>query len=110
LTQINQPGARLRRQSLPRRGPAHQGEVTVAAIPALMAGDATGSDRKAAMPRERTSNIVFNIALACLWLGLMVAGFAAISHGARNLLTLYVVVAATALTLFVRWMWQRRPG
>jgi hypothetical protein len=85
-------------------------EVTVAAIPALMAGDATGSERKTAMPRERTSDIVFNIALACLWLGLMLAGFAAISRGATNLLTLYVVVAATALTLFVRWIWQRRPG
>jgi hypothetical protein len=63
-----------------------------------------------AMPRERTSDIVFNVALACLWLGLMAAGFAAINHDARNLLTLYVVVAATALTLFVRWIWQRRPG
>jgi hypothetical protein len=40
----------------------------------------------------------------------MVAGFAAISHRADNLLSLYVVVAATALTLLVRWMWQRRPG
>ena len=62
------------------------------------------------MPRQRTSDIVFNIALACLWLLLIVAGFAAISHQATNLLSLYVVVAATALTLFIRWIWQRRPG
>jgi hypothetical protein len=62
------------------------------------------------MPRERITEILFNVALACLWLFLMVAGFAAISHRADNLLSLYVVVAATALTLLVRWMWQRRPG
>jgi hypothetical protein len=61
------------------------------------------------MPRARTSEIIFNAALACLWLFLMVAGFAAINHRAENLLSLYVVVAATALTLFIRWMWQRRP-
>ena len=60
------------------------------------------------MPRGRTSEIIFNGALACLWLFLMVAGFAAINHRAESLLTLYVVVAATALTLFVRWIWQRR--
>ena len=35
---------------------------------------------------------------------------AAINHRADNLLALYVVVAATALTLLVRWMWQRRPS
>jgi len=62
------------------------------------------------MPRERMSDILFNVALACLWLLLMVAGFAAISHHAVNLLSLYVVVAATALTLFIRWIWQRRAG
>ncbi len=62
------------------------------------------------MPRERTREIVFSIALACLWLCLMVAGFAAINHRADNLLVLYVVVAATALTLLVRWMWQRKPS
>jgi hypothetical protein len=62
------------------------------------------------MPGERTSEIVFNIALACLWLFLLVAGFAAISHRADSLLTLYVVVAATALTLLIRWMWQRRSS
>jgi len=62
------------------------------------------------MPRERVSDIVFNVALACLWLFLMLAGFAAIQHRADNLLTLYVVVAATALTLFIRWIWQRRSG
>jgi hypothetical protein len=61
------------------------------------------------MPRERTTEIMFNGALACLWLFLMVAGFAAINHRADNLLALYVVVAATALTLFMRWMWLRRP-
>jgi hypothetical protein len=88
----------------------YQREATVAAIPALMAGDTTGPDRKAAMPRERTTDIVFSIALACLWLFLMIAGFAAINHRAESLLSLYVVVAATALTLLVRWMWQRRPG
>jgi hypothetical protein len=62
------------------------------------------------MPRERTRAIVFNIALACLWLFLMLAGFVAIGLRADDLLALYVVVAATALTLFVRWMWQRRPS
>jgi hypothetical protein len=62
------------------------------------------------MPRERATDILFNVALACLWLFLMIAGFAAISHRADDLLSLYVVVAATALTLLVRWMWQRRPG
>ena len=62
------------------------------------------------MPQARTRDIVASIALACLWLFLMVAGFAAINHQANNLLSLYVVVAATALTLLVRWMWQRRPG
>lgn len=60
------------------------------------------------MPRERTSEIIFNGILACLWLFLLVAGFAAINHRADNLLALYVVVAATALTLFIRWIWQRR--
>jgi hypothetical protein len=40
----------------------------------------------------------------------MVAGFAAIQHRADNLLTLYVVVAATAMALFIRWLWQRRSG
>ena len=110
LTQIKPPGGQSRRDALPPRCPAHRGEVTVAAIPALMAGDGTGSDRKAAMPRQRTRDIVFSIALACLWLFLMFAGFAAIKHRADNLLALYVVVAATALTLLVRWMWQRRPS
>jgi hypothetical protein len=62
------------------------------------------------MPRERITEILFNVALACLWLFLMVAGFAAISHRADDLLSLYVVVAATALTMLVRWMWQRRPS
>jgi hypothetical protein len=62
------------------------------------------------MPRERITEIPFNVALACLWLFLMVAGFAAISHRADDLLSLYVVVAATALTMLVRWMWQRRPS
>ena len=62
------------------------------------------------MLRERTSDIVFNIALAALWLFLLVAGFAAISHRADDLLALYVVVAATALALFVRWIWQRRSS
>jgi hypothetical protein len=71
---------------------------------------AGGTPHHGGMPRERTSDIVFNIALAGLWLGLMMAGFAAINHRAESLLTLYVVVAATALTLFVRWIWQRRPG
>jgi len=60
------------------------------------------------MPREHTGEIIFNGALACLWLFLMVTGFAAINHRADNLLALYVVVAATALTLFIRWIWQRR--
>jgi hypothetical protein len=60
------------------------------------------------MPRARASEIIFNGALACLWLFLMVAGFGAINHRADNLLALYVVVAATALTLFIRWVWQRR--
>ena len=60
------------------------------------------------MPRERSSEIIFNGILACLWLFLLVAGFAAINHRADNLLALYVVVAATALTLFIRWIWQRR--
>jgi hypothetical protein len=62
------------------------------------------------MPRARATEIIFNVALACLWLFLMVAGFAAINHRADNLLALYVVVAATALTLFIRWIWQRRSG
>ena len=62
------------------------------------------------MPRERTSDIAINIALACLWLFLLVAGFAAINHRAESLLTLYVVVAATALTLFIRSIWQRRSN
>jgi hypothetical protein len=62
------------------------------------------------MPRERTTEIIFTAALACLWLFLMVAGFAAINHRADNLLALYVVVAATALTLFIRWIWQRRAS
>jgi hypothetical protein len=62
------------------------------------------------MPRERTRDILFNIALACLWLFLMVAGFGAINHRADNLLALYVVVAATAMTLFIRWIWQRRSS
>jgi hypothetical protein len=62
------------------------------------------------MPRARTTEIIFNVALACLWLFLMVAGFAAINHRADNLLALYVVVAATALTLFIRWIWQRRAS
>jgi hypothetical protein len=61
------------------------------------------------MPRARTTEIIFNGALACLWLFFMVAGFAAINHRADDLLALYVVVAATALTLFIRWIWQRRP-
>ncbi len=61
------------------------------------------------MPRKRTADIVVNIALAGLWLFLMAAGFAAINHRADDLLSLYVVVAATAATLAVRWMWQRRP-
>jgi hypothetical protein len=61
------------------------------------------------MPRQRTTDIIVNAVLACLWLFLMVAGFAAINHRADNLLGLYVVVAATALTLFIRWMWQQRP-
>jgi hypothetical protein len=60
------------------------------------------------MPRERSSEIIFNGILACLWLFLLVSGFAAINHRADNLLALYVVVAATALTLFIRWIWQRR--
>jgi hypothetical protein len=60
------------------------------------------------MPQGRTGEILFNGALACLWLLFMVAGFAAINHRADNLLSLYVVVAATALTLFIRWIWQRR--
>jgi hypothetical protein len=62
------------------------------------------------MPRARATEIIFNVALACLWLFLMVAGFAAINHRADNLLALYVVVAATALTLFIRWIWQRRAS
>jgi hypothetical protein len=62
------------------------------------------------MPRARTRDIVFNVLLACLWLFFMVAGFAAIQHRADNLLTLYVVVAATAMALFIRWLWQRRSG
>jgi hypothetical protein len=61
-----------------------------------------------AMPRARMTDIIFNGGLACLWLFLMLAGFAAINHRADNLLVLYVVVAATALTLFIRWIWQRR--
>ncbi len=60
------------------------------------------------MPGARTTEIIVNGALAGLWLFLMVAGFAAINHRADNLLALYVVVAATALTLFIRWIWQRR--
>ena len=63
-------------------------------------------DRK--VPQGRPRDILASIALACLWLFLMVAGFAAINHRADNLLALYVVVAATALTLFIRWIWQRR--
>jgi hypothetical protein len=62
------------------------------------------------MPRERTSDILVNIGLACLWLFLLVAGFAAINHRADNLLALYVVVAATALTLFIRRIWRRRSS
>ena len=62
------------------------------------------------MPHERTRDIVFNIALACLWVLLTAAGFAAINHRADSLLTLYVVVAATAMTLFIRWIWQRRSS
>jgi hypothetical protein len=64
-----------------------------------------GGDAAAANQRHRV-----HVALACLWLFLMVAGFAAIDHRADNLLALYVVVSATALTPLVRWMWQRRPG
>lgn len=55
----------------------------------------------------RTKDIVFFIALACLWVFLMAAGFAAVSDRINNLLRVYVVVAATALTLFVRWTWRR---
>ena len=62
------------------------------------------------MPREHPTDILVNVALACLWLFLLVAGFAAINHRADNLLALYVVVAATALTLFIRWIWQRRTS
>jgi hypothetical protein len=69
-----------------------------------------GKPHHCAMLRGRTSDIVFNIVLACLWLFLLAAGFAAIEHRADNLLGLYVVMAATAVTLFIRWIWQRRPG
>ena len=62
------------------------------------------------MARGRTTETIFNVALACLWLFLLVAGFAAINHRADSLLALYVVVAATALTLFIRWIWQRRSS
>jgi len=62
------------------------------------------------MPREHPTDILVNVALACLWLFLLVAGFAAINHRADNLLALYVVVAATALTLLIRWIWQRRTS
>ena len=60
------------------------------------------------MPQQRPKDILASIALAGLWLALMVAGFAAINHRADNLLALYVVAAATGLTLFIRWIWQRR--
>ena len=59
------------------------------------------------MPRTRTKDVIASIVLACLWIFLMVAGFAAINHRADNLLALYVVVAATAITLFIRWIWRR---
>jgi hypothetical protein len=62
------------------------------------------------MPYARARDVLFNVFLACLWLFLMGSGFAAISHEAANLLSLYVVVAATALTLFIRWIWQRRSN
>jgi hypothetical protein len=62
------------------------------------------------MPQARPRDMLASIALACLWLALMVAGFAAIKHRADNLLAFYVVVAATALTLFIRWIWQRRSS
>jgi len=62
------------------------------------------------MPRGHPTDILVNVALACLWLFLLVAGFAAINHRADNLLALYVVVAATALTLLIRWIWQRRTS
>jgi len=62
------------------------------------------------MPRERPTDILVNVALAGLWLFLLLAGFAAINHRADNLLALYVVVAATALTLLIRWIWQRRTS
>ena len=59
------------------------------------------------VPRARTRDVIASILLACLWIFLMVAGFAAINHRADNLLALYVVVAASAITLFIRWIWQR---
>ena len=59
------------------------------------------------MPRARTRDVIASIALAYIWIGLMAAGFAAINHRTDNLLALYVVVAATAMTLFIRWIWQR---
>jgi hypothetical protein len=62
------------------------------------------------MPRESIGYFVFNVFLACLWVFLTAAGFAAISHQAENLLSLYVVAAATAMTLFIRWIWRRRSG
>ena len=62
------------------------------------------------MHGERMRDIVFNVFLACLWVFILASGFAAISHEATNLLSLYVVVAATALTLFIRWIWQRRSN
>ena len=67
-----------------------------------------GGPHDCAMPRVRTRDVIFSIVLACLWIFLMVAGFAAIEHRADNLLALYVVAAATAMTLFIRWVWQRQ--
>ena len=62
------------------------------------------------MPRERTSDIVVDVVLACLWLVLIVAGFGAINFGREIVLTLYVLVAATAIALGLRWLWKRKAG
>lgn len=62
------------------------------------------------MPRERTRDIVVDVALACLWLALIVVGFGAINFRADNLLALYVLVAATATALSVRWLWKQRSS
>ena len=62
------------------------------------------------MPGERTRDIVVDVVLACLWLALIVLGFGAINFRADSVLAVYVLVAAAATALLVRWLWKQRSG